>query len=88
MGLFISEVSNPIMHARMVLKHLNRRYTKAYEVAELSYISNNILIILNICLVVLFIYGRVLIGTAVVIKTVTCSENNFIIKILCVGLAL
>jgi hypothetical protein len=39
-GLFVSEVSNPVMHARMVIKHLGMRYTKSYEVAEFSYISN------------------------------------------------
>lgn len=37
-GLFVTEISNPIMHARMVLKHLGKRYTKSYELAELSYI--------------------------------------------------
>ena len=38
-GLFVSEVSNPAMHFRMVIKHLGLRYSKAYEVSELSYIS-------------------------------------------------
>jgi hypothetical protein len=37
-ALFVSEISNPAMHVRMMLKHLNRRYTKAYECAELTYI--------------------------------------------------
>lgn len=37
-GLFVTEISNPIMHVRMVIKHLGKRYTKAYELAELSYI--------------------------------------------------
>lgn len=73
-GLFISEVSNPMMHARMIIKHLGLRYTKAYEVSELGYI-------------LLYVYGRILIGTSVVIRTVTCQENHFFIKLLCVGLA-
>lgn len=38
-ALFVSEISNPAMHIRVVLKHLGKRYTKAYETAELSYIS-------------------------------------------------
>jgi hypothetical protein len=38
MGLFVAEISNPAMHFRMVMKHLGKRYTKAYEVAELTYI--------------------------------------------------
>lgn len=38
-ALFVSEISNPAMHIRMVLKHLNKRYTKAYESAELMYIG-------------------------------------------------
>jgi hypothetical protein len=38
-GVYISEVSNPVMHARMVVKHLGMRYTKTYELLEVSYIS-------------------------------------------------
>lgn len=37
-ALFLTEISNPCMHVRVVLKHLGLRYTKAYETAELSYI--------------------------------------------------
>jgi len=67
-ALFVAEVSNPIMHVRMVLKHMGLRHTKAYEVAELAYIM-------------LFIYGRVLLGTPVMIKTIMCSQNNILIKL-------
>ena len=38
MGLFVAEVSNPIMHVRMVIKHLGKRYTKSYEYCEVTYI--------------------------------------------------
>ena len=38
-AMFLSEVSNPPMHFRMILKHLGLRYSLAYEVSELSYIS-------------------------------------------------
>lgn len=42
----------------------------------------------NEYIIVLFIYGRVIVGTGVCMKTITCEENNVIIKILCAGLAL
>jgi len=67
-ALYLSEVSNPIMHVRVVLKHLGLRYTKAYEISELSYIM-------------LFIYGRIVLGIPVLIKTWMCSHNNLLIKI-------
>ena len=38
LGLFIAEVSNPSMHCRMILKNMGLRYTKAYEILEISYI--------------------------------------------------
>ena len=34
---FITEISNPAMHIRVVLKHMGLRYTKAYETSELTY---------------------------------------------------
>jgi hypothetical protein len=37
-ALFLTEISNPPMHVRVVLKHMNLRYSKAYECAELVYI--------------------------------------------------
>lgn len=62
------------MHARIILKHFDLRYTKAYEFSEISYI-------------ILFIYGRIIMGTGVVLRTVTCSENNIVIRLACLGLA-
>jgi hypothetical protein len=38
-GLFLTEVSNPAMHSRVILKHLGKRYTKAYESSEITYIG-------------------------------------------------
>lgn len=67
-GLYVTEISNPIMHFRMMVKHLGKRNTKLYEVAELSYI-------------LLYIYGRIIIGTTVAIKTTTCAENNMLTRI-------
>jgi hypothetical protein len=37
-ALFLTEISNPPMHVRVVLKHMGLRYSKAYETAELVYI--------------------------------------------------
>ena len=39
-AIFLTEISNPAMHSRMVLKHLGLRYTKAYELSEITYMSN------------------------------------------------
>lgn len=35
----------------------------------------------------LFIYGRIILGTSVVIRTVTCSENNYLVRLASLGLA-
>ena len=53
MGLFISEISNPPMHVRILLRHAGKRYTKAYEVAEYLYFGS-------------FFVGRMVIGHWVV----------------------
>jgi hypothetical protein len=39
-AMFLSEVSNPPMHFRMVLKHLGLRYSLSYELSEMTYIGN------------------------------------------------
>lgn len=36
-GLLCAEVSNFPMHARIILRNVNLRYTKAYEACEVSY---------------------------------------------------
>ncbi|CDW79729.1 UNKNOWN [Stylonychia lemnae] len=74
-ALFTAEISNPAMHVRMVLKHLNLRYSKAYECAELSYIM-------------LYIYGRMILGVPVLIKTIACDANPLIQKFFGSGLIL
>ena len=74
-GLYISEISNPVMHIRIISKHLGLRYTKLYEICELLYI-------------LLYIYGRILLGTSIVLKTCFCSYNNLLVRVVSVGLAL
>lgn len=55
--LFISEISNPCMHIRIIIKHLGMRYTKLYECLEISYI-------------LLYIYGRIFLGSSINIKII------------------
>lgn len=47
-ALFLTEISNPAMHVRVVLKHLGLRYTKAYETAELVYMRKYLTLISGI----------------------------------------
>ena len=49
LGLFVSEVSNPTLHIRALLKILGMRYTKAYSVTEYLYFAT-------------FFFGRIIIG--------------------------
>ena len=73
LGMFFGEISNPFMHMRCVLKHYGLRYTKAYETMEITFM-------------LLYIYGRILIGTSVVWNTCTCEENHFIVRFCSFGL--
>lgn len=67
MGMFISELSNPFMHVRCILKHYGMRYTKAYECMEITFMM-------------LYMYGRVLVGASVVYNTCLCKHNYLIVK--------
>ena len=73
MGLYVSEVSNTCMHIRSILKHYGLRYTKSYELMEISFI-------------LLYIYGRILLGPALLWSTTMCSHNHFMIRICAVAL--
>lgn len=37
--LFVTEVSNPAMHLRTILRHMGMRYTKLYEASEFTYMG-------------------------------------------------
>jgi hypothetical protein len=39
--LFLTEISNPAMHVRVILRLIGLRYTKAYETAEITYMGKN-----------------------------------------------
>lgn len=71
--IFIAEISNPAMHARLVIKHMGMRYTKLYEFLEISYI-------------LLYTYGRLIIGTTIVLRCLTCGPSPFIMKSIGVGI--
>jgi len=72
-ALFLTEISNPPMHIRMVLRHFGLRYTKAYESCELSYI-------------LLYILGRVFLGFPVLYRTWLCESNHLVVKLMGTGL--
>jgi hypothetical protein len=66
-GMFAAEVSNPMMHMRVILKHLGLRYTKAYEACEIGFI-------------VLYFYGRIICGASCLWQTLNCNELMMIAK--------
>jgi len=74
-GMFIAEVSNPPMHIRVILKHLGLRHTKAYESCEISFI-------------LLYTFGRLLMGVFQVWSTCSCEPAHFLVKGAAVGLLL
>ena len=43
-ALFLTEISNPSMHIRNILRLLGFRYTKAYETAEVSYMRKSFIL--------------------------------------------
>ena len=75
MAIFISEVSNPPMTLRHILRLSGFRNTKIYEVSEVSFI-------------LLYIYARLLAGTPIVYQTLICPSNHLLIKGACLGLIL
>jgi len=74
MGMFIAETSNPFMHVRCILKHYGMRYTKSYECMEITFMM-------------LYMYGRVLLGASVVYNTCLCKHNHFMVKFCSAALA-
>ena len=74
-GCYISEVSNPVMHFRLIIRTIGLRHTKAYETAEYTYI-------------LLYIYFRLFRGLFIVYYTVACPVNHFVVKMISVGVAI
>lgn len=72
-GMFIAECSNPSMHLRVLLRHFGMRYTRAYEACEISF-------------VLLYCFGRFLMGFSQTWRTCMCQHNHPIIKFAALGL--
>ena len=72
-AMFIAEVSNPAMHLRTILKLYRLTYTKAYELMEISFM-------------LLYIYGRLLVGPSITWSTCRCASNHIILKICAIAL--
>jgi len=74
-ALFVTEVSNPPMHFRVILRMSGLRYSKAYEVAEYTYF-------------VLFFIGRMLIGHPIVFRILNCGPMSTLAKVFASGILL
>ena len=73
-GVYISEISNPAMHLRLISRNFGYRHTKFYESCEYSYIF-------------LYVYYRLFKGVFVVWNCAGCNGNHPILKICSLGLA-
>lgn len=73
MALFSSEISNPPMHLRHIMRLTGRRYTKAYELSEITFI-------------LLYFFGRIVIAIPIAYSNLVCPVNHMIFKLTCVGL--
>ena len=85
-ALFLTEISNPSMHMRNMLRLLGFRYTKAYETSEWSYMGNFISFHNN--QLVLYIFGRTCLGLPVLYRTWMCDTNHIVVKLMGTGLIL
>jgi hypothetical protein len=72
-AMFATEVSNPPMHARVMLRIVGKRYTQAYEIAEYLYFT-------------LFFIGRMGFGVRITYRTVTCGPIILLSKVLATGI--
>ena len=69
-GIFIAEISNPAMHVRNILRNAGLRYTKLYEVFEYAFFC-------------FYFFGRCIIGTPIVYKTLSCPQSNLVVRFVC-----
>lgn len=72
-GMFVAEGSNPFMHVRQILRHYGLRYTRAYETMEVLFM-------------IIYIFGRIIMGTYTSWSTACCQHNNLIVKLAALGL--
>ena len=81
-AIFLTEISNPAMHIRVILRLLGLRYTKAYETSEITYMGKYLLG----NSLVLYMFGRVFLGLPVLYRTWMCPSNHIIVKLMGTGL--
>lgn len=74
-GMFVAEASNPFMHARLILRHYGLRYSRAYETMEILFM-------------IIYTFGRIIMGTYTAWSACSCHSNYLIIKIAAIGLLL
>jgi len=72
-GLFMTEISNPCMHLREVLKLANQRGTKTYLISELSFFG-------------FYFFGRLIIGIPIVYSIVTSWRTHIIERLVAFSL--
>lgn len=74
-GLFVGEISNPVMHLRLILRNFGYKDTKIYHFIEY-------------CFILIYIYYRLFKGFIVVSEIVKWEGNHPVIKGIAVGLAI
>ena len=72
-GISVATSSNPLCHARKILRNLGKEYTKTYELVECT------------CFVAFFIC-RVIIGHPALYHFVQCPSLNYLSKLVAVGI--
>ena len=65
MAIFVAESSNPPIHLRNILKHYGLRYTKSYEVLEISFL-------------LIYVLNRSINGIQLTYFVCTCPANPFV----------
>ena len=75
LAVYITEISNPAMTSRHILRLSGRRYTLAYEICEICYLA-------------LYIWGRALSPWGIIYKTFVCEKNHVFFKLTCASLTL
>ena len=75
LAVYITEISNPAMTSRHLLRLSGRRYTFAYEVCEIAFMG-------------LYIWGRALSPWGIIWNTLQCKQNHLFFKLTCAGLTI
>ena len=73
LACFGGEFSNASMHIRGILRSLNMRYTKLYDVIQIIFISS-------------YLFARIFLGHPIVYVTWACDSNPFVIKLCSAGI--